>query len=170
MVFQNVLAIAAILLCVSGAIKVANPSSTAGALKSAGLPSHPVLARLLGASEVGVGLSTFFIGGPVPAFLTAGLFAGFAVFVAYAIGRGISIQSCGCFGATDTPPSLAHILVNGALAAGAVAAAPTATPLIEHFSSSWTGAGELGFSAVAAYLAYLMLTDLPSMLSLVEDA
>ncbi len=40
------------------------------------------------------------------------VYSAFAVFVIVALRRGLSIQSCGCFGRVDTPPSVAHIAVN----------------------------------------------------------
>lgn len=100
------------LLALAGIYKVADPAPTSGALRAAGLPASPHLVRLLGLIEIGVGVIGIVWGGPVPSMLGAMLYTGFLVFVLEALRRRLPISSCGCLGATETPPTVAHVVVN----------------------------------------------------------
>src|SRR5690606_6627158 len=101
-----------LLLLLAGVQKLIDPSPTAGALRSAGFPSHRNLVRLLAAVEVIVGGSFFVAGGPWPVLGAAVLYLGFAGFVALALTRNLPVSSCGCLGKVDTPPSVVHVAVN----------------------------------------------------------
>jgi Methylamine utilisation protein MauE len=100
------------LLALAGVSKLLRPVPTAGALRIAGLPSSVILVRLLGMAEVTVGMAGFITGLPVWALAASLLYGSFAVFVIYALNRRLPISSCGCFGATETPPSALHVIVN----------------------------------------------------------
>jgi hypothetical protein len=113
----------AVLLLVAGALKVADPSRTAGALAALGWPSSPVLVRVGAAAEVVIGASALVVEGPVPAALVAASYLGFAVFVTAALMSGTPIGTCGCLGRVDTRPHPLHVAVDLVLAAGALAAA-----------------------------------------------
>lgn len=102
------------LLAVAGLYKIADPAPTAGALRAAGLPDSVHLVRVLGGVEIGVGVVGVVWGGAVAPSMAAMLYAGFLVFVIEALRRRLPIASCGCLGATETPPTMAHVLVNTA--------------------------------------------------------
>lgn len=121
---------AMLLLMIAGAQKVADAAPTAGALRSAGLPSSDLLVRLLGIAEVAVAVAFLVAGGPWPAAFGAAFYAGFAGFVLLALARDIPIASCGCFGKIDTPPSVAHLVLNlGSVAVLSLAAIIPVEPM-----------------------------------------
>ncbi len=157
--------IALLLLAASGVAKVVDPNPTRGAMKAAGLPSSAMIARLLGAVEiiasvVGLALGAWWI---APAAL---LYVGFTWFTLAAVRRRIPVQSCGCFGREDTPPSVIHVIYNViSVTALSVLVVTGAEPV------PWSSQVEdlvlfLGFGMVGAYLSYLLLARLPSTLSL----
>lgn len=109
--------IIAAVLVASGIAKIVRPARSAATLSLVRLPAWT--ARPLGVVEVGLGLGA----------LAAGLFAP-VVAVAYLIfavtaelGRRRGVADCGCFGTTNTPPTLTHVGVNllAALVAGLAA-------------------------------------------------
>jgi hypothetical protein len=131
-VLTAVLGAGALVLLVAGAAKVADPSRTAGALRGLGWPSSSVLVRVGAGVELLVGAGALVFGGPVLAGLVAVSYLAFALFVATALTSGTPIGTCGCLGRADTPPSALHVVVDAALAAGALAAAATsADPLLD---------------------------------------
>lgn len=100
------------LLALAGISKLLRPIPTVGALRLAGFPSSVLLVRCLGLTEVTVGVAGVITGSPVWALAAALLYGSFAFFVIYALNRRLPISSCGCFGATETPPSALHVIVN----------------------------------------------------------
>lgn len=157
--------IAAILLVVAGAPKVADPGDTTRAIRSVGLPATDGLVRILAVGEVVVGITVVAVGGPVPAALLATLYAGFAAFIVMAITRGGAVASCGCFGTPDTPPTYAHLILNvGAAAVGGAAALSGAPGLVDVLTTQpAAGVPFLGFVALGGWLGYLALTLLPRL-------
>src|SRR5438445_8585179 len=97
------------LLALAGGLKVVQPASTAGALRALRLPSALPLVRLLGAAEVVIGVGAGVTFWPPLLALVAALYLAFAAFVVAALGAATPLQSCGCFGTTDTPPSAVHV-------------------------------------------------------------
>lgn len=155
-------AAAAVLLLVAGVPKIIDPGPTSRAADQAGLPSAPVLVRLLGAAEALVGAAALLVGGPLPALAVAAFYLGFAVIVARALLLG-DVASCGCFNGDDSPPSAIHVVLDAGLALSAVAVALGPT-------LSWPGllAADapptlvLGLLSLAvAGLAYLAMARLP---------
>lgn len=133
---------AALLLLAAGAAKLTDPSRTAGALAALDWPSSPWLVRGGAAVELLLGASTLVVGGPVLAMLVAVSYLGFARFVMAALRSDTPIGTCGCFGQSDTPPRPVHVVADGLLAVGAVAAAATeAPPLLEAAWPAWLLAG-----------------------------
>jgi hypothetical protein len=116
-----------VLIMIAGAQKLLDPSSTSGALRGAGLPDAPILVRLLGIAEVVAGAAFLVVGGSIPAAAGAALYLGFAVFVMVALIKDLPISSCGCLGATETPPTLIHVVMN--LSATAVLAMAVIIPV-----------------------------------------
>lgn len=152
-----------ILLLVAGAQKLLDPSSTSGALRAAGMPSSVVLVRILGLAEVGAGVAFLVWGGPLPVAAGALLYAGFAWFVISAIARDLPISSCGCLGATETPPTMIHVVMN--LGAVGILGAAVIIPLAPM-------GGLVGqelnvvipyllFTGATVYMLYALLTVLP---------
>jgi hypothetical protein len=100
------------LLALAGVYKVADPVPTSGALRAAGLPSSIHLVRALGVVEIAVGTTGILAGSALASLAGAVLYAGFLVFVLEALRRRLPISSCGCLGAAETPPTVAHVMVN----------------------------------------------------------
>src|SRR5437870_3541035 len=120
--------VVAALLVLAGALKVARPAPTAGALRAMGLPARLALVRVLGLSEIAIGLAAGITFARPLLVLLAAAYLAFATFVIAALGANTPLQSCGCFGQTDTPPSPIHVGLNLAAAATAFGAALSGTP------------------------------------------
>ncbi|MFO7299816.1 MAG: DoxX family membrane protein [Actinomycetes bacterium] len=152
-----------LLLFVAGVQKLTDPSSTAGALRQAGLPSHRTLVRMLGLAEVVIGVIFLAVGGPWAALAGAVFYLGFAGFVGMALSRNLPISSCGCLGKTDTPPSMAHVVLN--LGAAAVLVAAAIIPVQPMGGLLGQGASvvipQVVSIAAVTYLLYGVLTALP---------
>lgn len=151
------------LVSLAGIQKIADPRPTTGALAAAGLPSSRVVVLVLGALELVTGLAGIAIGGPVPALVAGVLYSCFALFVLNALVRDLPIHSCGCLGASDTPPSVIHLLINVAAVATMLMAVIDPVDLVAQVPSLGAGnAVALGlFTVSAVYLLYGALTVLP---------
>lgn len=115
--------IAAALLIVGGVAKAVRPGDTAHALHLAGVPVPVPLVRLGGALEAGLGVWAVLSAARLSAALVAVSYAGFAVFVAVAMARGLPLASCGCFGRIDTPPSAVHLVIDAVAVAVSITVA-----------------------------------------------
>ncbi len=82
----------------------------------------PAIARALGLLELVVGVGVLASPWVVAVWAQSGLYAMFAAFVVLALATGAPMQSCGCFGAADTPPSLIHVALDTTIAGLGVAA------------------------------------------------
>lgn len=149
---------AALLLVVAGVAKAMDPLPLARALRLAGVPLRgPVLTpfvRVGALAEAGIGGAAVVWPGTLTATAIALSYAGFTLFVLRALRRGSPLATCGCFGATDTPPSRTHVAVTATLAgmAGAVAVSPGDLVL---------GPALLAVIGVLGYLLYVVLAVLP---------
>lgn len=166
MVAQAVATIALGLLGASGVAKLVDPEPTTGAMRAARIPASNPLSRLLATVEIVVAIVALSVGGPTVVG-AAILYAGFAVFTLSALTRRAPLQSCGCFGREDTPPSSLHIAFNGVAALALFSLA-----ILGHNPVDWTlPAVELGlyggFSIIGVGASYLLLTRLPQLMSLV---
>lgn len=161
MVVEAFFHLAAALLILSGGLKLGDPVPTQGALRSAHLPAGKPAVRLLALAEIGFGALGLVYGG-IAALGVAATYLGFAGFVGLALLRRIPLQSCGCFGREDTPPSLLHLTVNLAAGlAGLSVAVGGGGSLVETLRSQvWGGVPYLGFLAVGIAALVLMLTSL----------
>lgn len=149
------------LLLVSGVAKVVDPAPTGGALEAAGLP-HPAWSpRALGVVEVVAAAGGLIMGGAA-AWGVAALYASFAVFVGYALWRKLPLQSCGCFGKAETPPTMAHLVVNVTAATAALVVARQGVSLLE-LASGVIGLLYFVFAAIGVGLTYLILSELPRL-------
>lgn len=154
--------VAAFLLVLAGADKVKRPAATGSALRTARLPSDRRLVRLLGIGEVALGLAVLAVGGTVPTALLAGAYGAFAVFAQRQRRDG---SDCGCFGATGTPVTAAHVWVNTVFACVAVGAAITpASELTTLVSQQPIVAFAVAvLIVVATNLVRLLLTAAPDL-------
>jgi hypothetical protein len=164
MLFAAVAAIALGLLGAAGVAKTVDPEPTAGALRASGLPSRPWMVRVLGAMEIAAASFGLAFGGPWVA-AAAVLYLGFAIFTMLAVRNVVPVQSCGCFGREDTPPSWFHVAFNLVALLGLIGVLatngspiPPDVPLIETLVY-------LGFAALGTFLSYLLLTRLPQTLA-----
>lgn len=155
--------IAAALLVLSGGSKIMDPAPTRGALKAAGLPDGAWGVKAIGGVEIAGAILGLVLGGWA-AGIVAVTYLGFALFVANALLREIPIQSCGCFGRTDTPPTWSHLVFNLASAAAAVGVAVTGTVPVDLFiDQPLLGIPYLGFVTVGVWVVYLLLAELPQL-------
>jgi hypothetical protein len=157
-------AVASILLVVGGATKARRPHDTARAIRALRLPSPPVFVRLLAVGEMGIGAGALLAGGRAAALLVAASYLGFSGFVVLAMLRGGVLSSCGCFGSTDTPPTIVHLLVTLGLAAASVATvADPVGPLIDGLRGQpLVGLPFLILTGCCVWLAYAAVAILPT--------
>ena len=106
------------LLVVAGVAKLSRPAP--GVADLLGFRAPTTLVRLVGGSEVAIGVAALLVGGPL-AWAVGLLYASFAVVVLRAVLA--QARSCGCFGRLDAPPSWVHVGGNLALAAVSFVAA-----------------------------------------------
>jgi len=142
---------AALLMLAAGALKVADPDRTTGALAARGWPVSGRLVRAGALGEVVIGAAVLVVGGYVPPALMAVSYFGFAWFVAGALRSGTPVGTCGCFDQPDTPPRPLHVAVDAAFAlAAAAGAAVGVEPLLDASVLVVAGAVVV---AVGGYLA-----------------
>ncbi len=154
--------VAAALLVVAGAAKVADPANTVGALRALRLPSSPVLVRCGAAVEAAIGAAAILVGGAVLWALVAASYAAFAAFVVAALRAGTMIGSCGCFGHEDTPPHPVHVVLDLVLAGVAAAAAVQGLVPAEAIADEpGQGVVVVALAGLALYLVYAAFVDLP---------
>ena len=155
--------IAAALLVISGGSKLIDPAPTRGALAAANLPNGPWTAPLVGLIEIAAGIAGTVFGGP--ASMAVGIvYLGFAGFVALALVRHLPVQSCGCFGRPDTPPTWGHLGFNLISAAAAAGLAVTGRiPLDTLADQPLAAVPYLGFVALGVWVVYLLLAELPTL-------
>jgi hypothetical protein len=152
----------ALLVAVAGVVKARRPASTVGALRSAGLRATSSLVRVGAVAEILLAAAAIIRGGRVPAALLAASFIGFFAFVVVGLRRGGVVDSCGCFGAADTPPTAGHLVVTAAAAVVAlvVAVKPGPAPLGVLAGSPGAGVPLAVLIGLVTWLGYLTLTDL----------
>jgi len=163
--------IAALLLAAAGAAKVIDPTTTVGALRKLGLPAPAAAVRVGGAVEVALAVGAVLTGAPVLAALVAVSYLLFTAFVLVALGRGLPIGSCGCFGKVDTPPSVLHVVVNLAAVTAAIGVAlGDGTGIADVLADQpLAGVPFLLLVAVGGYAAFTALTVVPQLRLLRAD-
>jgi hypothetical protein len=162
-----VAAIALFLLAASGVAKLIDPDPTTGAMRAAGLPASNLVSYLLGLAEIGVATWALGFAG-MGVILATMLYGAFSVFTIAAVKRRIPVQSCGCFGREDTPPSLLHVAFNLAAAAGLLASALLGLSPIDWAMPPFEVALYVGFGLLGAYASFLVLSRLPQLFALVR--
>jgi hypothetical protein len=157
--------ISLVLLGASGIVKIFDPAPTSGALEVARLPSSDAISRLIGVVELGAAILGLTRGG-VAVVAAAVLYAVFTLFTLAAVRRRIPLQSCGCFGRDDTPPTAIHVSYNAvATIALTWLAISDATP-VPRDSTPLELVLFLSFAALGAIASYLLLARLPSVLKI----
>jgi len=152
------------LLAIAGIFKVKEPAPTVGAMRALHLPSSIRLVRLMGLMEIILGVSAAVTGSAVAMALVGVAYFLFAIVVVAAMKAKTQIQSCGCFGKTDTPPSWLHLISNVLFA---IVALVSALKGGESFPELLGNQPMLSIPflvtfAVSLYLVILGLTVLPS--------
>lgn len=154
-----------LLLFAAGVLKTLSPATTANALRSMRLPSRAWMVRVLGVTEIAVAGWSVAAGGRLALASAAMLYLAFAIFVVVALRNRLPVQSCGCFGRNDTPPSTAHVAVDliAALVILSMAAthpAPVGPALLDQ-----TQIPVLAATATIAYLGYVLLAIFPATMA-----
>jgi uncharacterized membrane protein YphA (DoxX/SURF4 family) len=160
--------LSAALLLISGGTKLVDPDPTTGAMRAAGLPASRWVTAALGLWEIFAGSLALTFGGTVGGSALFVTYAGFAGFIGYALKNRLPIQSCGCFGRVDTPPSAAHVGVNliAALSGLWLVFAGGGDLVTTLADQPLSGVPYVGFIAAGVYGLYLLLAELPRTLSL----
>ena len=155
------------LLALAGAFKLRRPAPTVGAVRAMHLPSALVLVRVVGALELTLGAATLVTGAQPLLALTAAAYLAFAAFVAAALLSGSPLQSCGCFGQRDTPPSVVHLAANltAAVVLLIAAAGNLPSPADVLAEQPWHAAPFVLLVLISLELTYLLLTALPAVLT-----
>ena len=154
------------LLGLAGALKIATPAATQGALRQSRLPESRMAVRLLGLAELAVGVWAIASGSAAAGMATAVFYLGFTLFVVNALVRDLPVASCGCFGKQDTPPSWIHVTITVLGVAAGVLAAGTApgTPSEVLGRANGSAFAFLLLTGTAFAFAYMSLTTLPKTL------
>jgi hypothetical protein len=113
--FSIIQVMAAGLLVVAGVAKLRSPAATRTVLLQMGLPEVKVLTGAIGAFEIALGV-TALVSDARPVTIAVGLV--FAIFagVSLWLWRSGDLASCGCLGATVSPPGIVHFAITTALA------------------------------------------------------
>ena len=156
--------VAGVLLAVSGIAKLRDPRPTAQSLYTAGWPSATAIIRAFGLAEV-AGFVLLLARGRPGAIAEAALYGVFFLFIASTLIRKVSLASCGCAGATETPPSWAHAIMNALVTVAAAAVAVTRLGSVDSIVSRLGGltAVFLIAAAATAWLTYLTVTAAPRL-------
>lgn len=160
----SIVSTAAILLLIAAAQKVVDPRPAAGALRAIGLRPSSWVVRVIATIEVGVASSVIVLGSEVAVVALAATYLGFGCFVVVALRSGTMVSSCGCFGHTETPPSVSHVVIDFVFAAVAAAwafAHPGRSPLAGLTDGPGAGVPFVVLTLVLLGLTYATLTDLP---------
>jgi hypothetical protein len=158
--------IAAALLVLSGGSKFRDPEPTRGALRAARLPSSRSAVAAFAAVEILVGAAALAFGSRFAALALGVIYLAFGLFVLYALASRLPIRSCGCFGKADTPPGWTHVAIDlgTAAVAGTLAFGGGADLAATLSDQPAAGIPYLAFVAIGAFLAALVIAELPAVL------
>ena len=166
--------VAAVVMVVSGATKVASPDAFDALLRSlVGGPARRVrggVGRFVGALEVLLGVVAVVLGSTSAAAAVAVAYVCFAVVVVVARRRGV--ESCGCFGEAAAPPSTVHVVIDLAGAGFAAMAAidPPGSLGAVLTDQPWGGVPYLFAVGLASWFAVLVATRGAEVAALVTAA
>jgi methylamine utilization protein MauE len=154
--------LAAVLLALSGALKLRRPRPSAQALLDVGLPGSDGLGRGLGVVEVAAAAGAILAPAAGGALALAVAYAGFSAFLAYVLRRHPDAGSCGCVGTKALPPSALHLALDVVAAGIAVAYAAAAGPS----AASWFES--LGFPGALAVMGGLVLAGAVAIVAVID--
>jgi len=167
----SVLIAAALLLAGAGVAKVRAPDQAVAMLRRAWwarLRSGTARAfvRIGGFVELGVGAAVIVTGARFASGLLACCYLAFLVSAARSLHRGVR-TSCGCFGSTESPVGVGHLVVNAVAITVAVAALVQPPGAVGGLfgGSVLIGVVGLGQAVLLAYLAFLSITALPALVA-----
>ena len=158
------------LLGTSGVAKLIDPDPTTGAMSAARLPSSTLLSRLLGVLEVVLAVSGLAVGGRLPLAAATLLYLAFALFTFGARVKRLPLQSCGCFGRDDTPPTAIHVAYNVVAMLGLGYLSIAGLAPIEWNSPLIALGIYLVFAGIGVYASYLLLATLPRLHTHIRSA
>ena len=150
---------AALLLGIAGVQKLRDPHPLSRALRLAKLPNDTKAVRGLASIEIAAAVGAAVIHHRLVPLVVAALYASFAIFVTWALGRGLPIESCGCFGRADARPSAAHVALDAFAATISVLVAVDDVEPVRSLIADHPGEGiaVLAASAILASLAAVWL-------------
>lgn len=147
-------AVFSLVLIVTGLAKLVRPHDVEKALSQLGLPRIGGIGYLIGGAEVVVGTAALFF--PAVLIAQAVLYACFALWVVWALRSNVPLASCGCLGRDDTPPTVAHVVLDViAFLVSSLAAFGAPLDLSGGFGAVATGLAVM----VGVFLSYVILTD-----------
>lgn len=159
------LAVAAVLLIISGPRKVTEPSATIQFLSDLGIglplggKRRRTVARSIGGLELVIGVSALAGGGWVAPVLVGAVYVIFGVLIAVALRGGL--DSCACFGRVGSRPSRLHVAVDLFFAAAAFVATAADSPVEVMNRHPAGGAWFVLAVGVSAGLVYALLDAAP---------
>jgi len=156
----------AVVLVVAGGGKLRSPAAAADALRSAGLPSGALPARLVGTAEAAIGLVVLVAPSRPALLLMAALYAVLGAFALRLLLAAEPAASCGCFGA-DAPPSPLHAAFDAGAALVALGAAFDPPPGLPELAARapLAGVALVAGCFAAAHAVTLVLGRLPEALA-----
>ena len=122
--------------------------------------------------EIAVAVSVLVAGGAQPAVALAILYGGFGGFITVALRRNGTDARCGCFGASDAPPTVLHAVLNGSIAATAATLAMTSAPSLLEVAGQHPGQGVVYIALLVSGAAalYLTMDRLPRLDAAMKDS
>jgi uncharacterized membrane protein YphA (DoxX/SURF4 family) len=156
----------AVVLVVAGVGKLRSPAAAADALRSAGLPSGALPARLAGTGEAAVGTLVLVAPSRPSLALMAVLYSVLGAFALRLLRADEPAASCGCFGA-DAPPSPLHAAFDAGAALVAALAAIGPPPGLPELAvrAPLPGVALVAGCCAAAYAVTLVLGRLPEAMT-----
>jgi uncharacterized protein YjeT (DUF2065 family) len=149
------------LLALAGVLKLRSPQAARDALSTLGVRVPPAAVRILGLAELALGVLAALRPNPATVGLVAFAYAAFGVIVALLV-RAEGNADCGCFGAASSVASWAHVALNAAACAVAVAVAfvrppglawiATRAPLVA--ATTTLGLAAAAFAGYAAFTLF----------------
>jgi len=152
-------AAACVLLGAAGVSKVRSPSTTQGAATALALPDGRTAVRALGLCELGAAGAGIGFGGPGAA-AVAVVYGALAI-AAWRLYVRAPQTPCGCIGATDSPISASHIVLNIGAAIAAAFAVASGSPLAAAGHSAWRTGTFVVLAGSCAALVAVMIESLP---------
>ena len=152
-------AVAAILLVIAGASKIASPYLAQASLSTAGLPSPLAGVRALALGEVAIGTAALLQPSTFTALAAALAYGAFCLFTIRLLRLADEGIDCGCFGGAGSEVSRVHVTLNAVAFAVCVAAAawPPHAPGWVFERSPLTAVAicvGVGAAAYASFLAF----------------